>query len=81
MATSDAVSTLFPIPALDDPGPHAVVWANDWDVSKLYAWSSSAMTVAVPLDLVIRCAREFHWFFVGRDISLARRIAKESVAK
>ncbi len=80
MATSDVVSTLFPIPALDDPGPHVGVWANDWDISRVYAWSSSAMTVAIPLDLAAHCAKEFHWFFVGRDLSLARRIAKESVA-
>jgi hypothetical protein len=81
VATSDVVSAFFPIPALDDPGPHARAWVNDWDVSKSYAWSSSAMTVAVPLDLATHCAREFHWFFVGRDLSLARRIAKENVAK
>ncbi len=81
LATSDAISTCFPIPALDDPGPHDTVWANDWNVSKSYAWSTSTTTVAVPLDLANRCAREFHWFFVGRDLSLSRRIAKENVAK
>jgi hypothetical protein len=81
MATSDAISVCFPIPALDDPGPHDKVWANDWNVSKSYAWSNSAMTVAVPLDLANRCAQEFHWFFVGRDLSFSRRIAKETVAK
>jgi hypothetical protein len=81
LAASDAISTCFLIPALDDPGPHDTVWAQDWNVSKLYAWSSSAMTVAIPLDLAIRCAREFHWFFVGRDLSFSRMIARKNGAK
>jgi len=78
MATSDDISTCFPIPPLDDPGPHAKVWATDWDVSKSYVWSACELTVATPLDLASRCAQEFHWFFVGQDMPFLRMIVKEN---
>jgi hypothetical protein len=77
-ASSDTISTCFPIPELDDAEPHTRVWASDWDTLNQYAHCSTKITVSVPLSVAVAGAREFTWFYIGNPPALSRQLALEA---
>jgi hypothetical protein len=81
LVVSDSVAACLKIPPLDEPGPHRTVWATEGDDEGTYVWTSKPTTISISMDLAAQCAKEFHWFYFNRDLSLVRRIAKETAQK